>query len=273
MSNSTDSASVVMETESLIVTRDEHIAEIMFTRPDLMNRADAILHADLPKALAKIRQEPGLRVVIIAAQGAVFSAGGDFDYINSMHDDLPFLLQSIEEGRQTVHELTSFPLPIVAAVQGDAIGWGASLVFACDAVVAARAVKFADPHVRIGLVAGDGGCLHWPQSIGMIKTRRLVLTGDPLHAEEAHTMGVVTDLVDSAEEVQPTARRIAAKIASLPPLAVQGTKRVLNVALQARANEVYEVGVALEGIVARSDDVLEAIAAAKERRKGTYHAR
>jgi enoyl-CoA hydratase len=273
LSNTKETAVSVMVTETLRVTRDDHIAEITLCRPELMNRADEVLHRDLPGALSKIRQEEGLRVVIVAAEGDVFSAGGDFDYISRMHDDLPFLLRSIEEGRQTVAELTSFPLPLIAAVQGDAVGWGASFVFACDAVVAARTVKFADPHVRVGLVAGDGGCLHWPLSLGMIKSRRLLLTGDPLPAEEAHTMGVVTDLVDTPQDVLPAARRIAAKIASLPPLAVQGTKRVLNVALQARANEVYEVGVAQEGITARSDDVLEAIAAAKGRRIGSYGAR
>src|SRR5205085_1997540 len=118
-----------------------------------------------------------------ASTGKVFSAGGDFDVILKAHDDLAFLLHHIDVGRHLLMDLIDLPFPVVAAVQGPAIGLGATVALSCDAVVAARTAVIADPHVQIGLTAGDGGCLLWPHHVGMLLARRYLLTGDRLDAE------------------------------------------------------------------------------------------
>jgi len=150
------------------------------------------------------------------------------------------------------------------------VGLGATVALACDAVVAARGASLADTHVNVGLVAGDGGCLFWPASAGMLRARRHLLTGDPLDAETAFQLGMVTDLVDSPAEVRPAALQIAERISRLPPLAVQGTKRALNRLSQQRAGEVVDLSLAYEEQTLASSDLLEGIAAFRERREPRY---
>jgi enoyl-CoA hydratase len=113
----------------------------------------------------------------------------------------------------------------------------------------------------------------WPAAAGMLRARRHLLTGDPLDAETAFGLGVVTDLVDAPDDVLPAARAIADRIAALPPLAVQGTKRSLNRVMQQRFGEVFELSAALEGETMASEDLLEAIAAFREKRPGEYRGR
>lgn len=136
-------------------------------------------------------------------------------------------------------------------------------------MVAQRKARISDTHI-VGMVAGDGGCVVWPQSIGMMWAKRYLLTGDFMSAEAAFARGLVTDLVDTAEEVLPAARALAARIASLPPVAVQGTKRSLNKVMQQRAGEVFDYSLAMEQISLMSTDIVEAVTAFKEKRKPVY---
>jgi len=140
----------------------------------------------------------------------------------------------------------------------------------CDVVVAARAAKLADTHVKIGLVAGDGGCLVWPQAAGMLRARRHLLTGDALDATTAYQLGMVTDIVEEPDDALPCAREIATRIAALPPLAVQGTKRALNHVTSLRADEVVPLAFELEEHTLTSDDLLEGIAAFREGREANF---
>jgi len=155
-------------------------------------------------------------------------------------------------------------------MQGPAVGLGATIVLACDAVIAPKSAWLADTHVNIGLVAGDGGCIMWPQSAGMLLARRHLLTGDRLTAERAWNLGLVTDLVEAAEDVLPAARALARRIADLPPMAVRGTKRSLNHVSQHRSSEVLDLAFANEAATLASDDLLEAITAFEEGRPGRY---
>jgi enoyl-CoA hydratase/carnithine racemase len=158
----------------------------------------------------------------------------------------------------------------VVGLQGPVVGLGATVVLACDAVVAIKTASLSDAHVAMGLVAGDGGALVWPQAAGMLRARRYLLTGDAIDAERAHQFGLVTDLVDTVDELTATATELARKLASLPPLAVQGTKRALNQITQQRAGEVVETALLQEMDTLASDDLLEAIAAFEEKRRATF---
>jgi enoyl-CoA hydratase len=188
----------------------------------------------------------------------------------ALHDDPHFRVASIDEGRRLLTTLIDMPIPIVTALQGDAIGLGATVVLGTDAVVAARGAGLSDPHVAIGLVAGDGGCVVWPASAGMLRAKRHLLTGDRIPADQAFALGLVTDLVGEPGEVLPAARALAGRMAALPPLAVQGTKRALNRLMQQRAGEVLDLSFALEGVSMASDDLVEAIAAFREKRPPHY---
>jgi enoyl-CoA hydratase len=187
--------------------------------------------------------------------------------------DVATRLRIVDDGRRLLAALHDLPQPLVVALHGAAIGLGATVVLAADAVVAARSATLADPHVQLGLVAGDGGCLVWPQAVGMLRARRHLLTGDPVEAEAAYAMGLVTDLVDTPDEAVPAARALATRIAALPPLAVQGTKRALNRVTQQRAGEVVDLAFAHEETTLASADLLEAITAFQERRPGVFTGR
>lgn len=242
------------------------VAELVLDRPDLLNRFDAELHHALTDALLELARRDDVRAVVLSSTGRAFSAGGDFDMMRAANADAQLRRSTVDEGRRLFTALLDLPQPIVAAVQGPAIGLGATIALACDAVVAARGATLADPHVAVGLVAGDGGCIVWPSATGMLRAKRHLLTGDPLDAETAHEIGLVTDLVDAPEDVAPAARRLAERIAQLPPLAVQGTKRVLQNVMRQRSGEALDLGFALEETTIASADHLAAVDALQQRR-------
>ena len=256
--------------ESLTVTEDGGIAEITLARPDLLNRIDDAARAELTSVLLDLGQRPDIRVAVLAAQGKVFSAGGDFAMLRQRHGDRAATDRGERDSRKLISALLDLPVPLIAAVHGHAVGVGSTIVLACDAVVAAKGVRIMDSHVKIGLVAGDGGAVLWPQSVGMIRTKRHLLTGDPVLAEDGYHMGMVSDLVETPEEVLPAARALAGRIAALPPLAVRGTKRALNHAMRARTEEVLELSLAYEAETVHSEDLLEAIDAFEAKRPGEF---
>jgi enoyl-CoA hydratase len=256
--------------ETLTVDYDGPLARITLTRPEVLNRFDPELHRDFIEALLEVRRRGGVRALVLASTGRVFSAGGSFDFMLAARADTAVRTAALDEGRLLFHTLTDMPIPIVTALHGDAVGLGATVVLTSDAVVASRTAGLSDPHVAIGLVAGDGGCVVWPAAAGMLRAKRYLLTGDRLSAQEAFAVGLVTDLVDTPEDTLPAACALAGRMAALPPLAVQGTKRALNRVLQQRAGEVLDLSFALEGQSMASDDLAEAIDAFKNKRPPAY---
>ena len=262
-----------MSYKSLRYGIDGHVARLTLNRPEVLNAIDDEMHADLLDALLGIRGEADVRVVVFAGEGKAFSAGGDFDEILRLQADVAKRTRLCETGMRIINALVDIPVPVVVALHGDAMGLGASLALGGDIIVASRTTRIADPHVKVGLVAGDGGCLFWPASIGMHRARRYLLTGDVMSAEDAWRFGLVTDLVESPEECLPAADKIAARIAGLPPIAVRCTKRALNALVKARAREAFELSMAYEFDSGGSEDVVEAVAAAREKRKPVYRNR
>jgi len=256
-----------------VATTPSGVCEITLNRPDVFNRFDNLLQLQMGSLLADASDDPAVRVVVIASTGKVFSAGGDFALMQAAHDDAQVRRDTVDAGRQLLRAFRELDKPVIAAVQGAAIGLGATVALLCDVIVAARKVKLADTHVQLGLVAGDGGCLVWPQAVGMPRARRHLLTGDPLDAGMAWQLGLVTDLVHEPGDVLPFARAIAERIAALPPLAVQGTKRALNHVTAQRADEVVDLAFELEDRTLVSDDLLEGIASFRENRPGVFRGR
>jgi enoyl-CoA hydratase len=261
--------STSLETLS-ISSAGDGVCEISLVRPKLLNRFDNQAQIELATALEELAKDDDVRAIVLGSTGNAFSAGGDFALMQAAHDDADSRRETVEAGLRLLRSFFDLPQPIVAAVQGPAIGLGATVALMCDVVVAARFAKLADTHVKVGLVAGDGGCLVWPQAVGMLRARRHLLTGDELDATTAYQLGIVTDIVDEPAEVLPCARDIAQRIAALAPLAVQGTKRALNQVTSVRAAEVVQLAFELEERTLTSDDLLEGIAAFKEGRAANF---
>lgn len=258
---------------SFDVVIDNHVAEITLNRPEILNRCDRAMHAELPDLFQALRRNRNIRSVVLASTGKIFSAGGDFQLMRNSHADYVHRMESFERGKALVKSILELPVPVIVALHADVIGVGATLVLCCDAVVAARTARISDPHVKIGLVAGDGGAIAWPAAVGILKARRHLITGDPISAEEGYMFGLVTDLVDTAEEALPAARALAQRIAKLAPLAVQGTKKSLSRLMMARVYEVLDYSFEQEGITSQSDDLLEAIDAFEQKRDPVFQGR
>jgi enoyl-CoA hydratase len=257
--------------DTLSVSSDENgVTEISLDRPKLLNRFDNQLQVELATALEELGKDGEVRAIVLGSTGKAFSAGGDFALMQAAHDDADARQETVDAGKRLLRSFLGAPQPIIAAVQGPAIGLGATVALMCDVVVAARRAKLADTHVQLGLVAGDGGCLVWPQAAGMLRARRHLLTGDPLDGATAYQLGIVTDLVDDPDDVLPCAREIATRIAALPPMAVQGTKRALNHVSSLRADEVVDLAFELEEHTLTSEDLLEGIGAFKEGRAAKF---
>lgn len=260
-------------TEALDLLRHDAVAEIRLSRPQLLNRFDMILHRELEHMLGELGRDAGVRAVVLSSTGRCFSAGGDTEVMLECAGDMAKRMALIDEGRRLFRAVADFPKPLIVALAANSYGLGTSLILAADAIVSCPGVEFSDPHVVMALVAGDGGVVSWPAAMGMIRAKRHLLTGDPLSAEDAFRMGVVTDMVESAEAVLPAALALTGRIAALPPLAVQLTKRALNKVLMARADEVLDLGFYLEGVTFGSADLQEAVSAFKGKRPPRWEGR
>ena len=235
------------------------------------NTVDALLHGELGRLMAELRDEADARAVVLTAAGPIFSAGGDFASFRELRS-----IEALEElrrhARRMLADLLDIEVPVVAAVNGAAVGLGASLALLCDVVVAADTATFVDPHVRVGLVAGDGGTVAWPAALGPARAKWHLLSGEPLAATDAAALGLITRCVPAAELVA-TALAMAEQLAGKPPLAVRYTKAALNQPLKRALMETVDVAIPLELVTFLSADHAEAVQAAIEKRPGTYEGR
>jgi enoyl-CoA hydratase len=238
---------------------------------DDLNRVDGELHHDLAALFAELKRERSARAVLLTSAGRAFSAGGDFDWFPTLQE--PGALEAIRlDGKAIIDDLLELHLPIVCALAGPAIGLGASIALLCDAVVMGESATIADPHVRVGIVAGDGGTVAWPLALGPMQAKRFLLTGDPVSAVEALRLGMVTEVVADGE-VDAAALAFARRLAAGAPLAVQYTKLAVNKLVKAAVADAFDVATALEVVTFASADHQEALTAIRERREPRFEGR
>lgn len=248
----------------------DSIARITLARPELLNRLDLEAHEEFEDALLAIHRNPTVRAVLIASEGKHFSAGGDLAEVDRLRTDADRRRRMFHDARELAHALLSIEVPVIAAVQGEAAGLGATIAVLCDMVVLAPDSGLTDPHVGIGLAAGDGGVVGWPLAMGLMRAKRYLLTGERIGGELAYQFGLATDLVKTREEILPAAEKLANKIARLAPMAVRGTKRALITYAQRAMADTFEIALAAEEQCMVSDDAREAVAAFIEKRKPVF---
>lgn len=246
---------------------EQSIAHLQFTRPELHNRFDEPAHREFAELVLALSSREDIRAMIISAQGRSWSAGGDLAMITRQNDDKPFRDRIAWEARTIFEGFIALPFPVIGAVHGAAIGLGATLVALCDIIVACHTTRIGDPHVDLGLVAGDGGIVAWSQAIGVTRAKRYLLTGEPIDGKQAYAMGLVTDLVETADDVYPAARAIAQTIAAKPSGGVIGTKRAFAQLTKQIASPAFELGLRLEMETIGGPEVLEAVRAILDRKK------
>ena len=217
--------------DAIQVVRDGDVLVVRLNRPDALNATNRELHAGLAALWPQIDEAWDIRAAVITGNGRAFSAGGDFGYIDDLIKDLDLRRETIVHGRQIVTGMARCRVPLVAAVNGPAVGLGCSLVALSDIVFMAESAYLADPHVAIGLVAADGGPVSWPLLTSLQLAKEYALTGERIPAERAAQIGLVNHVVPDAD-VFARAMECAQKIAKLPRGAVEDTRRVMNLHLE-----------------------------------------
>jgi enoyl-CoA hydratase len=206
-------------------------------------------------------------VILTGAGDRAFSAGGDMKGMGTMLSSPSFV-----RGKRIIANMLEVEQPIIGAINGHALGLGASVAFACDIIVASDQAQVADTHVRMGLVAGDGGAVVWPLMMGIHRAKEYLMTGDWLPATEAHRLGWINYCVPQ-DEVMPKAREVALRLANGPTWAIRWTKTSINKILRDRLNLVLDSSLAVEYLSAKSEDCREAIAAFVEKREPVFKGR
>lgn len=252
------------------VELDGAILRITLNNPEKRNIIVDPVSEQISDAFQAATFDQRVRAIVIGGEGKVFCGGGDFAQMKRKLDDPRIFFNNIWGSRRLVFAILDCPKPTIAKVHGAAMGLGATIPLLCDLVVVTDDCKFADPHINIGFVAGDGGALIWPQQMGYAKARKFLLLGEPLLGKEASELGLVAESAPTFEAMTEIAERWAAKLASAPSNAVYGTKTTINLPLRQLAQSMMDVGMAYEGLSNVSDDHREALGAILEKRKPTF---
>jgi len=213
--------------EAVRVETDGPVRIVRLSRPDHLNAVNQDLHLGLTRVFPLLDADPDARVAVITGEGRAFSAGGDFALLDRMVKDRALRRDVIAEGRELVLNMIRCRIPVVAAVNGPAVGLGCSVVALSDVVFMAQSAYLADPHVAVGLVAADGGPLTWPLHTSLLLAKEYAFTGERISAARAAAIGLANHVCPDGE-VLAAALAAAHKIAKLPRQAVEATKRVLN---------------------------------------------
>ncbi len=232
-------------TDELVVDDDGPVRIIRMNRPEQLNATNRGLHRGLAELFPQIDADDEVRAVVLTGNGRAFSAGGDFAYLDELARDAPLRRETLAHGKQIVTGMVRCRVPIVAAVNGPAVGLGCSLVALSDIVFMAESAHLADPHVMIGLVAADGGPVTWPLLCSLQLAKEYALTGDRIPAARAAQMGLANH-VCADDTVLEEALACAHRIAALPRQAVEDTKRILNLHLDRAVVATLDFALAAE---------------------------
>ncbi|MGE0384775.1 MAG: enoyl-CoA hydratase/isomerase family protein [Gammaproteobacteria bacterium] len=261
---------------NLQVDKADGIATVTLNRPDVLNAisgtGDGIGHLEMEDIWLALADDAQVNVIVLTGAGRTFSAGGNVKAMADRHGtELGWseILRTARGAKRLLSNILEVPQPIVTAMNGHAMGLGATIGLFTDTVVISETAKIGDTHVRVGLVAGDGGTVLWPLLLGVTRAKEFLMRGRVIDGREAERIGLVNYAVP-AEQVLPKAMEIAQDINSLPPLAVRWTKLTANLALKNQFNAVMDGAIAYECLSMNSADHGEATRAFVDKRPGKF---
>jgi len=256
---------VLPQFHAIKLVRRARVLSVILDRPEKLNAFNATLHTELVGALAFASGDPGSDTVILTGAGRAFSAGGDINWQQDACENPKIFEQTVREARQIIFGLIDCEKPTIAKINGPAVGFGATLALFCDVSFIARSTYVADPHVCVGMVAGDGAAIIWPQLIGFARAREYLLTGDKISALDAERIGLVNHAVDDSE-LDSRVDAFADRLAAGAQQAIRYSKLAINTVLRSLVSAALDVGLGYESVTNVSDDHREAIMAFHEGR-------
>lgn len=262
-------------TELVLTELVDGIATVTLNRPELRNPISDLDMVDaLETRMKELDANPEVRVIILTGAGSAFSSGGN---LKNMHaggglvDELPVRTRkNYKQGIQRLPLVSEqLEVPVIAAVNGPAIGAGCDLACMCDIRIAGESARFAESFVKLGIVPGDGGAWLLPRIVGFSKACEMSFTGDPIDAQEALACGLVSKVVPDAELLDH-ARALARRIAANPPHAVRLTKRLLREGRHVKLDTLLELSAAMQALAHATADYEEARTAFLEKRQPKF---
>ncbi|HYB90157.1 MAG TPA: enoyl-CoA hydratase-related protein [Candidatus Binataceae bacterium] len=254
------------------VEKEDKLATVTLNRPDSLNAVNPVLHAELERIWLDLADDAGINAIVFTGAGRAFCAGGDVKGMSSRQDtgdSRRYALVTPAQGRRIIQNMLEVEQPIVGAINGDAVGLGATLALLCDVIVANEKARFGDTHVKVGIVAGDGGAVIWPLLIGPARAKEFLMRATFINGAEAARIGLVNYAV-APEEVLGKAREIARELADGPTWAIRFTKLSVNKWLKSQVNLILDASLAYEMVTFNTEDHREAARAFVEKRKPQF---
>ena len=260
--------------KSVLYEQEDRIVKITLNRPDTRNALSGDIIEGLVEYLQKADKDKNVGCVILTGAGKSFSSGGNLQEIKDMTTKDQMTQSQLEDwyrfGIQKIPlTMNSIDVPVVAAVNGHAIGAGNDLCTMCDIRIAGEDAKFSESFLRIGIIPGDGGSWFLPKIIGLARANEMILTCDVLDANKALDWGLVSKVVPN-ENLIIEAQKLAYKIAAQPPEASRRAKRLLRMSQNIPLQDALEMAASQQSMLQQLDDHREAIDALLEKRKPNY---
>jgi enoyl-CoA hydratase len=266
---SSSETDVLPDYKAIALTRKGRLLTITLNQPDTLNAVNPIMHAELAEVFVFAAMDPHSDVVVLTGAGRAFSAGGDVKKAPAKAVDPNSIDDELRLAKRIIFAILDMEKPLICRLNGHAIGLGATLALFCDVVFAADTAKIGDPHVALGLVAGDGGAVIWPARIGFSLAKEFLLTGDLLTATRAKELGLINHCMPLAE-LDSTVEAFCDRLLKGATNAIRWTKALINLELKRIATAAMDAGIAYEGISVRSADHREAIKALQEGRQPIF---
>jgi enoyl-CoA hydratase len=252
----------------LKLEKEPPLAYITINRPEVMNALSNALTEELGQAFDEVEQDEEIRVLIITGAGEkAFMAGADIKEVQER--DFVLGRKQTRRRQQVLNKLAEMPIPVIAAINGFALGAGLEMAIACTLRIASTNAKMGSPEVNLGIIPGDGATQRLPRLVGFGRAMELVLTGGMIDAEEAYRIGLVNKVVP-LENLMEEAKKLANLLASKPPLALQYAKEAVNRSLEVGLYEGMAHESYLHALACASEDKKEGVAAFLEKRKAQF---
>lgn len=259
-----------MDLEFIIYKKKEGIASIVLNRPDSLNSLNPQTFQELLIAVREASVSEDVRVVILTGAGKAFCAGGDMKrMVEGTGLEPPAQRSEIRTNHQIVKTIREMEKPVIASVNGVAVGAGCDLALACDMRIASEKARFGEVFVNVGLVPDAGGTYFLPRLIGPAKAFDLIMTGRIIDAQEAERIGLVNRVVPH-EELEKETLALAEKLAQGPPLAMGMAKTGIYKGMQMDLSSELEYEAYAQSILMKTEDYMEGVKAFSEKRKPKY---